>query len=101
MYDFSSQANLIIQGCLAVILIGVFYNLWSSTKMYGGLIGTAVRFLGLGMLFVTIGVIERIIINFNVVAGSANVALIQDVLTLIGLILLGIGFSKLAAATKA
>lgn len=92
---------MIIQGCLAVILIGVFYNLWSSTKMYGGLIGTAVRFLGLGMLFVTIGVIERIIINFNVVAGSANVALIQDVLTLIGLILLGIGFSKLAAATKA
>ncbi len=101
MYEFSSETNLIIQGCLAVILIGVFYNLWSSTKIYGGIIGTAIRFLGIGMLFVTVGVLERIIINFNVLQSTPALALIQDILTLIGLIFLGMGFSKLASANKA
>lgn len=100
MFEFSSQANLIIQGCIVVIILGVFYNLWSSTKVYGGIIGKAIRLLGLGMLFVTIGVIERVLINFHIIASTPNLALAQDVLNLFGLILLGLGFSKLASATK-
>ena len=51
MFEFSSQTNLMIQALILVIIIGVFYNLWSSTKMYGGIIGSAIRLIGIGMLF--------------------------------------------------
>lgn len=101
MFEFNSQANLIIQGCIAVIIIGVFYNLWMSTKIYGGIIGQAIRLLGFGMLFITIGVIERVLLNFSIIQNNANLAMAQDILNLIGLVLLALGFSKLASATKA
>ena len=100
MYQFNSEVNLIIQACIAVIIIGVFYNLWVSTKVYGGIIGSAIRLLGIGMLFVTIAVIERVLINFSIIQTSPDLALAQDVLNLVGLIFLGLGFSKLASATK-
>jgi len=101
MYEFSSEANLIMQGLLAVIVIGVFYNLWSKTKVFGGIIGVAVRFMGAGMLFVTIGIIERVLVNFQIIINTPNLAMAQDILSLIGLICLGIGFSKLASASNA
>lgn len=100
MYEFSSQANLIIQFFIAIILIGAFYNLWISTRVYGGIIGAAVRLLGLGMLFITISVIEHVLINFKIIETSVNLSLAQDILTIIGLALLSFGFSKLASATK-
>ncbi|OGE88047.1 MAG: hypothetical protein A3J07_01800 [Candidatus Doudnabacteria bacterium RIFCSPLOWO2_02_FULL_49_13] len=101
MYDFSSQANLFIQAFIAIIIIGVFYNLWVTTRVYGGIIGRAVRFLGLGMLFVAVAVLERVLINFSIIANSPSLSLAQDSLSLLGLIMLGVGFSQLAAATKA
>ena len=101
MFEFISQANFIIQGCIAAIIIGVFYNLWVTTKSYGGLIGRAIRLIGFGMLFFTIGVIERVLINFSIIQTTTNLALGQDFLNLIGLIFLGIGFSKLASSAKA
>lgn len=100
MYEFSSQANFIIQGLIAAIIVGVFYNLWSTAKIYGGLIGWAIRFLGLGMLFITVAVIERVLINFQILTITPNLALLQDILNLIGLLFLGVGFSKLGSATK-
>ncbi len=92
--------SLIIQGLIAAILIGVFYNVWASTKAYGGLIGKAIRFLGIGMLFITIAVIEKILINFSVLVATPNLSLAQDILTLIGLFFLAAGFSKLASIAK-
>ncbi|MEO8065792.1 MAG: hypothetical protein ABI643_02975 [Candidatus Doudnabacteria bacterium] len=101
MYDFNSQSGLIIQGFIAVIVIGVFYNLWVSTKVYGGIIGVAIRLLGFGVLFVTISVIERVLINFSIIQSTTNLALIQDIFNVIGLIFLGLGFSKLSSAARA
>lgn len=101
MYEVSSQAGFIIQGLMAVIIVGVFYNLWVSTRMYGGIIGQAIRLLGVGMLFVTISAIERVLVNFTVIQPSINLAIAQDIFNLIGLVFLGLGFSKLASATKA
>lgn len=90
-----------VQGLVAVIIIGGFYSLYASTKAYGGLIGQAIRFLGVGMMFVVIAVIEKILINFGVITLTTNVSLIQDAFNLLGILFLGIGFSKLAAASKA
>ena len=100
MYPFISQANLIIQGCIAAIIIGIFYNIWETTKVYGGLIGAAIRLLGIGMLFITVAVIERVLLNANIIFSSSNLALAQDAFNVIGLVFLGIGFSKLGKATK-
>jgi hypothetical protein len=92
--------SLFIQGLIAAILIGLFYNVWASTKAYGGLIGKAIRFFGLGMLFITVAVLERILMNFDVIQTSANLSLVQDAFTLIGLLFLASGFSKLASIAK-
>ena len=100
MYEFFSEANLIIQGLIAIIIIGVFYSLWVSTKIYGGIIGKAIRLLGIGMIFVAITVIERVLINFSILETSSNLSIAQDFMSLIGLIFLGLGFSKLASGSK-
>ena len=95
------EFNVLIQGTIAAILIGMFYNVWISTKAYGGMIGTAVRFLALGLLFITIAVIEKILLNFGIIIPSLELNLTQDILTLIGLFFLAMGFSRLASAAKA
>lgn len=95
-----TETNFIIQALIIAIVIGVYYSLYTSTKMYGGLIGTAVRYLGIGMLFITVVVLERIFINFGVIDSSVDIALIQDILSLVGLTFLALGFSKLAAVNK-
>ena len=95
-----SSTNFIIQGLILAIVIGVYYNLYASTKVYGGLIGGAIRRLGVGMLFITVVVLERVFINFGVIEVTVSFVLVQDILTLIGLVFLGLGFSKLASANK-
>lgn len=100
MFAISSEVNLIVQGLIAVIVIGVFYNLFITTRAFGGLIGYAIRLLGIGMLFVTVAVIEKVLLNLGVIQVTTNLSLLQDMLTLVGLFFLGLGFSKLASATK-
>lgn len=93
--------NFAVQGLILIIVVGAFYSLLASTKAYGGLIGKAIRLLGVGMLFVVIATLEKILINFGIIKGADTFSLIQDALNLVGLLFLGIGFSKLAAAAKA
>lgn len=98
MSEIVSQANLFIQICLGVIVVGVFYSLWSSSKVYGGIIGTAIRLFGIGVVFFTVAVFERLLVSFSIIQTSINVALAQSVFDLMGLIFLGWGFWKLASA---
>lgn len=101
MSDFASQANLFIQICIGVIVVGAFYSLWTSSKIYGGIIGTAIRLFGLGMLFFTVAVFERLLVSFSIIQTSVNLTLAQELLDLLGLVFLGLGFLKLASARKA
>jgi hypothetical protein len=89
-----------VQGLVLVIIIGGFYSLYSSTKAYGGLIGKAIRFLGIGMLFIIIAVIEKILLNFGILHSAITLSLTQDAFNLLGVFFLGLGFSRLAAAAK-
>ena len=100
MYDFNSQANLIIQGCVAAIIIGMFYNLWISSRAYEGNLGIAFRLFGIGMLFVTLGIIEKLLVTFSVISATTNIALWQDFLTVLGLVFFEIGFAKLYSKPK-
>ena len=100
MYQFTSETNFFIQGLLIAVMIGVFYNLMASTRAYGGIIGKALRLIGVGILFLSIAMIERSLVNFSVIESTLNSSLAQDMLSLLGLIFLGFGFSKLASSTK-
>ena len=100
MYLFTSEANFFIQGLLLAVMIGVVYNLMVTTRAYGGVVGHALRFVGIGVLFFSIAVIERSLVNFSIIESTLNASLAQDMLSLLGLVFSGIGFSKLARASK-
>ncbi len=100
MFFTGSEINNIVQGLLGAIIIGMFYTLWVTTRAYGGIIGKSLRLLGFGILFISIAVLEKMFLNFEIIPESTNISLIQDVLNLIGLALLSWGFSKLAAASR-
>ena len=95
-FDF----NLLIQVCVGIIVVGVFFSLRSSTKVYGGIIGSAVQLFGLGTLFFALAVIERLLVDLQVLPASANLVIAQYIFDLLGLISLGWGFSKLASGSK-
>jgi hypothetical protein len=96
----NNPVSFLVQGLVTVIVIGGFYSLYASTKVYGGLIGQAIRLLGVGMMFVVIAIIEKILINFAIIPLTPTLSLVQDGFNLLGILFLGLGFSKLAAAAK-
>jgi len=100
MHDFYSQSNLIIQSLVLVVILGTFYNLKTSTEVYGGIIGKAVRQFGVGTLFITLSIIETLLVTFGIIDNSANLVIAQQIMNLIGLVCLGLGFSTLVSATK-
>jgi hypothetical protein len=100
MYEFNSYANLLIHGFIVVILIGVFYNLMVTTKLYGGIVGPAVRLIGVATMFVAVASIEKVLLNFGILRYTLSASIFQDFLILISLVLLGIAFSKLASVSK-
>lgn len=100
MFPQTFDLNLIIQGLLAAVIIGMVYSVWATTRAYGGLIGKAVRLLGFGIVFIIIEVIEKMLINFGAIKMTSNLAMTEDILIIIGLFFLTIGFSRLAVAAK-
>lgn len=100
MYQVGSEVNLIIQSLLVVVMIGVFYNIMVSSRVYGGIIGKAIRLFGVGILFLSLSAIEHALINFSILEPSLNTLIMQNGMTLISLVFLGLGFSKLVSATK-
>ncbi len=95
-FDF----NILIQGFVAVIILGVFVSLRLSTKLYGGIIGVAIRLFGLGTMFVTLAIIERLLVDLEILPPSPSLVIAQYIFYLLGLACLGLGFSKLASGTK-
>ncbi|MBI2607465.1 MAG: hypothetical protein HYW51_01430 [Candidatus Doudnabacteria bacterium] len=100
MLENFGLSNLVVHGLIFAIMIGGLYNLWHTTKLYGGLIGKAIRLLGIGMLFIVVAVIQEFLLKFGVLNDTTLLALGQDLVTLIGLFFLAIGFSKLASVNK-
>lgn len=100
MFTLNSELNNILQALIIVILIGMLYSLWMTTKAYGGIIGKAVRLIGIGITLISIVVLEKMLVNFSVVLNTPNLQLAQDILTLLSLLFLSWGFKKLAAVAQ-
>ena len=96
---------IILQGLVLVIIIGVIYSLWETAKAYGGLIGTALKFIGAGILFFIIEAFDRIFgilvkLSFIDSVTILEPKLVHLIILLVGLLCSGIGFSKLTRAAK-
>ena len=97
--------TLVLQGLVLVIIIGVVYSLWQTTNAYGGVIGSALKWIGVGILFFSIEAFDRIFgalgdVSFVDAIGLKDPALLHNALLLLGLVFSGIGFSKLTRAAK-
>ena len=92
----------VIPSLLVVIILGVVYTLWKTTRTYGGLIGSSIKWIGIGMLFFTIESADRALGNLSVVnlLSEPNAYLIHNIILLLGLLFCGLGFSKLTRASK-
>lgn len=100
MLILSSELNNILQALIVVIMIGMLYTVWHTARAYGGLIGRAVQMMGIGITLVSAVVLEKTLINFDVVENSPNLAMAQDIFTLAALVFLFIGFRRLAKIAK-
>lgn len=94
--------NIFIQGFVVIIIIGVTYNLWQTTKAFGGLVGKGLKWIGFGMVFFALEALDRALGNLSFVSSYAgeSAALVHHTLLLFGLLLAGIGFSKLKQVAK-
>ncbi|MBI4054178.1 MAG: hypothetical protein HY397_02510 [Candidatus Doudnabacteria bacterium] len=91
---------------LVAVLIGVFFNLWKTTKVYGGIIGQGLRRIGIGIVFLAIEAIDRVAENFSgygIVAGLVgrdyNI-FTHDFILLLGLFFISMGFVKFSSVLK-
>ena len=89
--------QLLVQAFVVVIVIGGVYNLWRTAKAYGGIVGSGLRWLGLGMIFFSLESIDRVLGNLSFVdsISATNAGLIHNIILLLGLLFSGIGFSRL------
>lgn len=94
--------EIIIQGFVAVIIIGITYSLWSTSKVYGGLIGASLRWIGLGILFFSLETLDRVLGDLSFVnsLSADNAELLHYLLLFLGLSCSGIGFSRLTKIAK-
>lgn len=85
-----------------IIVGGVIYSLWQTTKAYGGLIGSGLRWVGLGIAFFALEALDRVLGNLSFVDSfaGANAVLAHDFLLLLGLLFSALGFSKLTKISK-
>lgn len=92
----------LIQVLIVIIIFGVIYSLWQTTRAYGGLIGSALKWIGVGMVFFSIEALDRVLGNLSFVASwdIADPVIVHNMILLLGLLFSGIGFSKLTKIAK-
>lgn len=97
-----NPGQLIVQIFVVVIVIGIAHSLWRTTRVYGGLIGGALKWIGLGIVLFALEALDRVLGNLSFVASLAgqNAPLVHDAILLVGLTFSAIGFSRLTKIAK-
>lgn len=93
---------LVVQVLVVIIVFGIVYSLWQTTKSYGGLIGAALKWIGLGMVFFSLEALDRVLANLSFINsfGFSDPAAVHNIILLLGLLFSGVGFSKLTKIAK-
>ena len=94
--------QLIVQILVLVIFVGILYSLWRTTRSYGGLIGTALKWIGVGIVFFSLESLDRVLGELSFVDSltSDKGLLVHNLIMLFGLLFSAIGFSRLTKITK-
>ena len=91
---------------LIAVLIGVFFNLWKTTRAYGGIIGSGLRRIGVGISFLAVEAIDRVTFSFSgktIITGFLGQEygpIAHDLVFLLGLFFITLGFLKFSSALK-
>lgn len=93
---------LLVRSFVIVIIIGVVYSLWRTTKAYGGLIGSGLKWIGLGIVLFSLESLDRVLGNLSFIdpLSAQNAESIHNVVLVFGLLFSGIGFSRFIKTTK-
>lgn len=85
-----------------VIILGVVYSLWRTAKVYGGLIGSGLKWIGLGIVFFSLESLDRVLgdLSFLNSISPESPEVVHNVVLIFGLLFSGIGFSQLLKITK-
>ena len=96
------NSALLVRLFVIIIIIGVVYSLWKTTKAYGGVIGSGLKWIGLGIVFFSLESLDRVLWNLSFIdpLSPANAESIHNLVLLFGLLCSGIGFSRLTKITK-
>ncbi len=96
------EIQVIVQGLVIIVIVGVVYSLWQITRAYGGLIGSGLRWIGLGMIFFSLEALDRVLQNLSFITSFArgNAEMIHNLVLLLGLISVVIGFQRLTKIAK-
>ena len=97
-----NTGQITVQILFVIIVLGVFYNLWRTTKAFGGLIGTALKWIGVGMLFFAIEALDRVLGDVSVLSSFSpdNAELVHNAVLLLGLAFSMFGFSRLTRIAR-
>jgi len=95
----------IITGLMVIVIVGAIYNLWRTTRAYGGIIGNGLRRIGVGSLILVIVALDRLALNFKVGLISGLVlekyqSIVHDILLIAALFFILVGYNKLLSVTK-
>lgn len=93
---------LLVKLFVIVIVIGIVYSLWRTTKSFGGLIGSSLKWIGLGIVFFSLESLDRVLADLSFIdsISPANAELSHNIVLIFGLLFSGIGFSRLIKITK-
>lgn len=94
--------TLLVRAFVIIIIFGVVYSLWRTTKAYGGLIGSGLKWIGLGIVFFSLESLDRVLgsLSFLNSINPGSPEVVHNIVLVFGLLFSGIGFSQLIKITK-
>lgn len=94
--------TLLVRLFVIVIILGVVYSLWRTTKTYGGLVGSGLKWLGLAIVFFSLESLDRVLggLSFLDSLNPDSPEVVHNVVLIFGLLFSGLGFSQLLKITK-
>lgn len=102
----ASGVVLFLQLLSLVVVGGIIYNLWVTISGFGGLIGAALRYVGIGVFLLALNTLDEVIEGLTEVGSETLLGngvvhdVVHDGLVLVGFVLLAVGLSKLSKVVK-
>lgn len=91
-----------MQVIILALVGGIIYSIFRAIQIYGGLIGNSLKFVGLGILFLAVETVNRVLTRFlvnyaEVAFGPVGEEIFFASLKAVGFVFLAIGFQRLTS----